>query len=139
MNFSGGRGGTGAAATAQFDSVSGSVTGVKLTEQGSGYVTPPMVNFVGGGPARLGVLNTHIIRGKITKVTVRDPGAGYEDGSYKVIFSGGGGKGAAATAQVVGGTLAKVTVTKGGRGYSPLVVELSEGDAVAQIVSRGYR
>jgi hypothetical protein len=124
VNFSGGGGGTSAAATAQIGS--GSVTGVTITNGGSGYVRPPTVNFIGGGPAKAGVLPQHIIEGSITSVTVADPGTGYTR-APSVRITGGGGRGAKATAQIAEGSLATVTVTNGGRGYRPLTVELPRG------------
>jgi hypothetical protein len=124
VNFSGGGGGTGAAATAQI--ASGSVTRVTVTNGGHGYAHPPMVNFIGGGPAKAGVLPPHIIDGGITKVTVADPGRGYRR-APSVRISGGGGRGAKATAEIDKGSLATVTVTNGGSGYSPVKVELLRG------------
>jgi hypothetical protein len=127
VNFSGGGGGTDAAATAQI--ASGSVTGVTITNGGSGYVRPPTVNFIGGGPAKAGVLPQHIIEGSITRVTVADPGTGYTR-APSVRITGGGGRGAKATAQIANGSLAAVTVTNGGSGYSPLKrVKFSGGGA----------
>ena len=44
-----GGGGTGATAVAQFDSASGSVTGIQVTSPGFGYTSTPTVKLSGGG------------------------------------------------------------------------------------------
>jgi autotransporter-associated beta strand protein len=48
VTISGG-GGTGATAVAQFDSASGTVTGIEVTSPGFGYTSTPTVSLAGGG------------------------------------------------------------------------------------------
>lgn len=48
ISFTGGGGGTGAAATAVIDPVTGKVIGIQVTNNGSGYTSAPTVVFTGG-------------------------------------------------------------------------------------------
>ena len=61
---------------------------------GSGYTTPPTVNFTGGGGTGATATAT-ITNGQVTAVTVTAPGTGYTTVTT-VSFSGGGGAGARA-------------------------------------------
>jgi subtilisin-like proprotein convertase family protein len=73
VTFTGG-GGTGAVGFATI--VGGVVTGVAITNQGSGYATTPIVVFNGGGGS--GATGTAtVVGGKITGVTVTSGGLGY--------------------------------------------------------------
>ena len=58
-----GGGGTGATAVAQFDSASGSVTGIQVTSPGFGYTSTPTVTLAGGGT------NVQTAVGAVTLVT----------------------------------------------------------------------
>ena len=66
---------------------------------GSGYTTPPTVNFTGGGGTGATATAT-ITNGQVTAVTVTAPGTGYTT-VPSVSFTGGGGSGAVATASLV--------------------------------------
>lgn len=80
----------------------GEVTGVTVTNQGSGYSTAPSVTFTsnnGTGATATAVLGTGANAGKVVSVTITNPGTGYQAAPI-VSFSGGGGTNAAGTATI---------------------------------------
>jgi hypothetical protein len=77
----------------------GQVTGISITNGGSGYSTPPAVNFTGGGGVGAAATAT-ISGGAVNSITFSSFGASYTS-PPAVSFSGGGGSGAAATAGVL--------------------------------------
>lgn len=82
------------------DRVTGGITAVTVTAQGSGYTSAPAVAFTGGGgtgAAAVAVLGTGANAGKVVAVNITDNGSGYTS-APTVAFSGGGGTLAAATA-----------------------------------------
>lgn len=82
--------------------VTGAVTGITVSVQGSGYTTAPAVSFSGGagsGAAATAVLGTGADAGKVVSVTITNPGSGYTT-APTIAFTGGGGTLAAATAAV---------------------------------------
>lgn len=92
---------------------SGQITGIQITNQGSGYTTPPTVSLVGrGGGARL----VAVLSGTVSKLTLTKVGSGYdEDAMPTVMFIGGGGDGASATVSVEkAGSGASATATING-------------------------
>lgn len=74
------------------------VTGVTVTNGGSGYTSAPTVTLTGGGGSNATATAT-VANGVVTGITVTDPGYGYTT-APAVGFSGGGGASAAATAAV---------------------------------------
>lgn len=69
-------GGTGATATAIVNLTTGSISGIGITNGGSGYVRAPGVNITGGGG--FGAMATATIAGgQVTGITVTNPGSGY--------------------------------------------------------------
>jgi hypothetical protein len=80
----------------------GEVTGVTITNQGTGYSTAPSVTFTsssGRNAAGTAVLGTGANAGKVVSVTITNPGTGYQTAPV-VGFSGGGGANAAGTATI---------------------------------------
>lgn len=80
------------------------VTGVTMTNQGSGYTAAPTVTFSGGGtdpdkvlPAGVAVLGTGANAGKVVSVTLTEQGH-HLTAAPTIAFTGGSGTGAAATA-----------------------------------------
>lgn len=74
----------------------GQVSFVKLTATGSGYSSPPSVDFSGGGGN--GASATALIsHGKVVAIRLDSPGAGYTSAPV-VALNGGGGSGASAQA-----------------------------------------
>jgi hypothetical protein len=76
----------------------GAVTGVTVTNGGTGYTSAPTVAFSGGSGANAAATAT-VSGGAVTAVTITDPGAGYLT-APAVGFSGGGGTSAAGTATI---------------------------------------
>jgi hypothetical protein len=92
-----------AGAMSEVIAASNSVTGVAITNGGSGYTSAPTVTFTGGsgsGAAGFAVLNGGVVVG----VIITNPGSGYIS-DPTVGFTGGGGSGAAATASRSGSIL----------------------------------
>ena len=114
LAFSGGGSDTSAILTAVLSA--GSVGGVSITAQGSGY-TSATIAFTGGGGGA-GAAGTVIIStGNVTSYTHLVGGAGYTT-APTVSFSGGSGTGAAATAVVSGGAVTNLIITNAGTGYT---------------------
>lgn len=114
----------------------GSVTGVTLTNQGSGYSSPPTVTI--GPPASGGAQATATAQispttsSGVLSATVTATGSGYQTAPL-VSFSGGNGIGATAVAtiQPYGGPVTAVSLTNAGTGCyaagSPPSVAISGG------------
>ena len=96
VTFSGG-GGSGAAARP--DVAERRVTGVTITNPGSGYTSAPTVTFqtsTGGGSPRTAT-GSAVLQTQVTSVTVTNRGSGYPS-PPAVTITGGGGSGATAHA-----------------------------------------
>ncbi|WP_159158955.1 phage tail sheath C-terminal domain-containing protein [Aeromonas veronii] len=93
--------------------VTGGVTAITVTTQGTGYTSAPTVTLSGGGGGTgakaKAVLGTGTNAGKVVSVIVEDAGSGYT-AAPTVAFSGGGGTGAAATASY--GTVGNAVVAE---------------------------
>ena len=94
------------------------VTGVAVTNGGSGYTSAPTVSFkpypvTGTGT---GAAATATIDGRVASITIVNGGSGYS--SPTVTLSGGGGTGAQATATINGGVITGIAVTAAGTGYT---------------------
>ena len=76
----------------------GVVTGTTITNGGSGYTSPPDVQFnTGSSSDATGY--AIVSGGVVTEIVISDPGSGYSV-APTISFSGGGGSAAAATAQI---------------------------------------
>lgn len=82
------------------------LSSVTVTNQGSGYASPPAVVFAGGGsnigkvmPTATAVLGTGGDAGKVVSISVDTQGA-FLDTAPTISFTGGGGSAAAATANM---------------------------------------
>jgi FtsP/CotA-like multicopper oxidase with cupredoxin domain len=91
---------------------SGPLSGITVTNGGSGYTSAPGVSITGGGGT--GAVGTAEISG-VTGVTISNGGNSYVN-PPAVTFTGGGGTGAAAQAQISGVT--NVGMTNNGTGYT---------------------
>lgn len=92
--------------------VSGGVTAITVSAQGTGYTSAPTVALTGGGGAgatAVAVLGTGANAGKVVAVNITAPGSNYTS-APTVAFSGGGGTGAAATASF--GTVGNAVVAE---------------------------
>ena len=76
----------------------GVVTGTTITNGGSGYTSPPDVQF-NTGSASDATGYAIVSGGVVTEIVISDPGSGYSV-APTITFSGGGGSAAAATAQI---------------------------------------
>ena len=108
VSFSGG-GGNGATASATM-----SVTGLAITNSGSGYAngTLPLTFSGGGGTGAAGTAT--ITNGKVASVSIAIGGSGYTSAPTWTV-SGGGGTGAAGTATL---SVNAFAITNAGTGYS---------------------
>ena len=86
--------GTPAEATATVGA-NGAVTGITITNPGSGYAAAPTVT-IGGAGSGASALATVSLTGSVTSVLVNSSGGGFTKPT--VVISGGGGTGATATA-----------------------------------------
>ena len=111
---------------------------VTLNAAGSGYVTAPVVGFIGGGGT--GATATAVLLGSpLSAITVATPGAGYTS-TPTVTITGGGGSGATATAVRSGGTIASITLTNPGSGYTtPPTVTITGGGATTAATATARR
>ena len=94
----------------------GSVTGVTMTTDGTGYTSAPTVAFSGGGGT--GAQGTANISEAVTSVTVSNGGSGYTS-APTVTFTGGGCTSSCATGTAnISGPISSVVVTSGGSNYT---------------------
>lgn len=113
-------GASGFAATV--DVVDGKVTGITVTDGGTGY-TSATVSVVGGGTGFVGTAT--VAAGVITAVTVQNGGTGYS-GASTVSFAGDG-TGATGTAVVANGIISAVNVSNPGAGYTAATLSVAGG------------
>jgi hypothetical protein len=113
------RPGTTATGTASFDPITRTVTGIQVTNAGSGYTAPPTVTLNAGSGA---AVSAELSGGTVISVDITNQGADY---AYPPIVefdnTGTGGGGATGTAVMSNGTTGKVvgvTITSGGAGYT---------------------
>lgn len=125
-------GGSGSGATASAAVANGVVTGVQITDPGSGYLLNDIltVSFSGGGSdttatATATVSTTTSI---VTGVLVLSGGTSYTTAAL-VTFTGGGGSGAEAVISgLTNGVITGITVTQTGSGYtSPPTIAITGG------------
>jgi len=90
----------------------GKVIDVAVVTGGSGYSSPPTVDFT----ARDAAGTVTITAGAVTGVDITNGGTGYTV-APGVSFVGAGGSGAVATAQIANGRITGVTISSGGSGY----------------------
>jgi FtsP/CotA-like multicopper oxidase with cupredoxin domain len=80
----------------------GQVTGIRITDGGSGYTSAPLVTLTGGGGT--GAMATaYILNGAVNEIQITSPGAGYTS-VPTVVLTAGGGSGATAIASVADAT-----------------------------------
>ena len=114
MSFTSG-GGTGGSATAVITGA-GLITGVTITNGGSGYTTAPSATITGTGGSGATVQPVLAPAG-VALVTVVNGGTGYTSVPL-ITFKGGGGAGATGIAVLTATIVASVQVTAGGSGYT---------------------
>lgn len=92
------------------------VAAIDLTDQGSGYSSPPTVSITGGSPSTPAEARAYVMNGRVTSIDVIEPGSGYSS-PPDVTLSGGNPSGAVLEVSVLG-SLSRVEVTSGGSGYT---------------------
>ena len=115
----------GVQATATATVSNGVITGVTITNQGSGYSSsnPPAITFSGTGGTGTGAAAVAVIGSKVSGLQVTAGGSGYVT-APTVALVGGGGRDAAARAFITNGVVTSLQVTNPGTGYTsaPTVV-----------------
>ena len=105
----------GASATATATLTSGTVSGLTLTNAGSGYITAPTVTIAAPTSGTTATATATI--GGIVSLNVSAGGSGYTT-APTVSFTGGGGSGFAADVLISGGAVTGFNITNAGSGYS---------------------
>ena len=103
-----------AAGTATTD-VNGTITGITISDLGSGYDTTQSYTVVGGNAYALAAIDFNT--GTVSKVSVVNGYVGYTT-PPTVIFTGGGGSGATGTATINQGVVTGVIITNPGINYT---------------------
>jgi hypothetical protein len=138
--FSGG-GGTGAAAVPRVSN--GRITGVVITNAGTGYTSPPAVAITPRGAVAVVSMDPNLGQLLPGSIQVVSGGFGYlngNTGNFPVSFTGGGTNPtqATATAMVTNGVIQSVTLNTFGAGYTsrPTVVIPGNPTTIALAVSQ---
>jgi hypothetical protein len=144
VSFSGGGSDAQAIATANL-SAGGGVTGVVVTNPGSGYTFATTLSFSGGGGSGATAV-ANIQNGQIISVTIINPGAGYTSTPSILATDPGygsganhisGGSGAAGYVTVGSNGISSVTVNSGGSGYTSVPIATIVGDGTgAQLTAQ---
>jgi FtsP/CotA-like multicopper oxidase with cupredoxin domain len=99
-----------------FSFFNGPLTGLTITNAGSGYTTRPSVSITGGGGTGA-TASAYLTPTVVANITLLTGGSGYTVAPL-VKLNGGGGTGAAALATLTGTSIATVSVTARGSGYT---------------------
>ena len=129
-----GGGSSTAKAKADYDTLTGTVTGTTLISQGNGYIAQPLVTIRGGGGEGATAISI-VENGSVTEVRVTNPGANYNT-TPDILFTGGGGSGAKVS--VVRFKAVYAQVNNGGSGYKVndiLTVQGGAGSPVRAFVT----
>ena len=131
--------GSGAAAVAQVDPVTGGIKSVDVTAAGQGYDSGPVTVEVAGGNPNATATATVSAADVVTGFTGVKPGSGYE--AFKVVLSGGVNlnvTGNLAATAIASGAVGDVAVTDGGSGYSMPIVGFDYPDDPNGIQATGH-
>ena len=110
-------GGHGSGATFSAIVTNGSVTSIKITNPGTGYVPSDIVQlWITGGTSTTPKLTGVLTASTVSTISVSDGGSGYTMAT--VAIAGGGGTGATATATISGGAITGINVTAVGSGFT---------------------
>lgn len=116
--------GSNATFTAQINA-QGQVTGVSITNPGTGYLATDQAGIsFAGNVGHTAILLTSINAGTVSSISIANGGAGYQNSkpgggpSAVLTIVGGGGAGATASVTTVGGgAVIATSITNGGEGY----------------------
>jgi len=124
---------SGITATANLIISGGTITGVTVTNPGSGYIAPPVITQTGPGS---GITLTTTL-GSGINIAVINGGSGYTNGSSVIIPAPPLGVQAVATIIVSGGIITGVTVTNPGSGYSiaPTLTISDNGGTLGKLIA----
>lgn len=92
---------------------------VIIKNQGAGYTSSPIVDFVGGGYVTKAQGIANIIDGKVVSISISIPGSGYVTTPI-ITFTGGGYTTIAEATAILSSKVISGSVTFGGGGYDPL-------------------
>jgi len=90
----------------------GVITGIIVTNNGTGYATPPAVVISGTGVDAVATSN---IEGSVSSITITNPGRGYQT-TPTITFASTSGAGAQGTVTLTGSVIS-LTVVDGGTGW----------------------
>lgn len=131
-------GGDGSGLTINETFESRKLTGITITNNGSGYTTSPTLNIAGGTCSTTPAATISLITSKVAYVKVTNGGAGCTS-APTVNFTGGGGAGVAATAAVSGGQVSSISLTATGNGYtSAPAVSFTGGGGCTGVTAEAY-
>ena len=113
----------------------GGLINLRLTNQGSGYTSPPSVQISGGGGSGAKAV-AYLLPGSISSISIQNGGEGYFQPPL-IFISGGGGFGAAAEVTVDNGVIVGVTMTSNGSGYTsqPLISIIGCGQLASLVAN----
>jgi FtsP/CotA-like multicopper oxidase with cupredoxin domain len=125
--------GTGAAAVAQVDPVTGGITAIQVTDPGHDYgVSGTTVTISGGSTDATATASVNAV-GAVIGFTSVTPGAGYT--AFDVALAGGGGAGATA---IGSGGVDAVNITDGGKGYTMPTVDFDLPDSPDGVQAKAH-
>ena len=120
-------------ATISYPAGTNTLTGVTISNRGSGYASAPTVSFKpypdNGTGTGTGAAATATIDGRVASITIVNGGSGYT--APTVTLTGGGGTGALATATTSSGVITGIAVTAAGTGYTSAPTVVISGQAGA--------
>ena len=125
--------GTGAAAVAQVDPVTGGIKSIDVTNPGHDYGATGTTVTISGGSTDATATATVSASGTVIGFTSVTPGAGYT--AFNVDLAGGGGSGATA---IGSGGVDAVTLTGGGRGYTMPTVDFDLPDSPDGVQAKAH-
>lgn len=115
LTLVGGGGTGGTAKVTSVDPNTGAITGVAITNVGSGYTFAPTVDVRNGGAGA--TIQATLTPSQVASVAVIDGGSGFKT-TPLIQFVGGGGAGAVGSVLLQPTTIASVDVTGGGNNYT---------------------
>ncbi|HEY3312642.1 MAG TPA: hypothetical protein VGK00_13460 [Anaerolineales bacterium] len=114
-------------ATATAQVTNGVVTGLTITNGGSGYTSAPLVTISGVGA---GATASASVSGVVAAIGVTNPGAGYINPTVSITGDGTGAKASAVVDTTVGsptlGQIININVLNPGSGYTTTTVTISD-------------
>jgi hypothetical protein len=122
-----------ATGTAQIDATTRQVTGILITNAGSGYTSAPTITLTAATTAA--AAESFLAGGSVISASIGTTGQDYAY-APRVDFSGGNGTGATGTAVMSGGRVVGINITNGGTGYTaaPTITFTTGTGAAAYVI-----